>query len=130
MIERKTSKLCSVNYGVPQGSVLGPLLFLLYVNDPPYVSKYEVTLFADDTNLHLSHNNIKSLPIQTANEVDKINNWINANKSTINYRKSCFMLVGNKQAAESDFNLRINHIKIEQSDHVKNHGVHLDSKLS
>ena len=86
-------------------------------------------LFADDTNLHLSHNNIKSLEIPTANKVDKINNWINANKSTINYKKRCFMLVGNKQAAESDFNLCINHIKIEQSDHVKNLGVHLDSKI-
>ena len=91
----------------------------LYLNDLPYVSKFEGTLFADDTNLHLSHNNIKSLQIQTANEVDKINNWINANKLTINYKKSCFMLVGNKQAEESDFNLRKNHIKIEQSDHVK-----------
>ena len=130
MIERKTFKLCSVNYGDPPGSVLVPLLFLLYVNDLPYVSKFEVTLFADDTNLHLSHNNIKSLQIQTANEVDKIKNWINANKLTINYKKSCFMLVGNKQAAESDFNLCINHIKIEQSDHVQYLGVHFDSKLS
>ena len=88
MIERKTSKLYSVNYEVPQGSDLGPLLFLLFVNDLPYVSKFEVTLFADDTNLHLSHNNIKSLQIQAANEVDKINNWINANKLTMNYKKS------------------------------------------
>ena len=88
MIERKTSKPCSVNYGVPQGFVLGPLLFLLYVNDLPYVSKFEVTLFADDTNLHLSHNNIKSLQIQTANEVDKTNNWINANKLTMNFRRA------------------------------------------
>ena len=132
MIKRKTSKskLCCVNYGVPQGSVLGPLLFLFYVNDPPNVSKFEVTLFADDTNLHLSLNNIKSLQIQTANEVDKINNWINTNKLTLNYKKSCFMLVGNKQAAASDFNLCINHIKIEQTDNVKYLDVHLDSKLS
>ena len=101
----------------------------MMINDLPYVSKFEVTLFADDTNLHLSHNNVKSLQIQTANEVDKINNWINANKLTINYKKSSFMLLRNKQAAESDFNLCINHIQIEQSDHVKYLGVHLDSKL-
>ena len=60
----------------------------------------------------------------------KISDWINTNKLTINYKTSCFMLVGNKQAAVSAFNLCINHIKIEQSDNVKYLGVHLDSKLS
>ena len=45
----------SVSCGVPQGSVLGPILFLLYVNDLPNVSKFKTTRFADDTNLHMSH---------------------------------------------------------------------------
>ena len=53
-----------VNQGVSQGSVLGPLLFLLYVNDLPHASKFDTTLFADDTNLHFSLCNINILQSQ------------------------------------------------------------------
>ena len=51
-INGKTSSFYSVKYGVPQGSVLGPILFLLYVNNLPNVSKFETTLFADDTKIN------------------------------------------------------------------------------
>ena len=60
-INDKLSSLRPVKYGVPQGSVLGPLLFLLYVNDLPNVSKFETTLFADDTTLHLAHHDFNIL---------------------------------------------------------------------
>ena len=93
---------------MPQGWVLGLLLFLLCVNDLPYASKFETTLFADDTNLHLLHNNIDSLQTQAEHETIKIDNWVNINKLTINYKKSYFMIVGNKNAAVSSFKLSIN----------------------
>ena len=64
------SKFYNVNYGVLQGSVLGPLFFL-FVNDLPNVSKFNSTLFAGDTNLHLSHHDIKSLQSQTTEEIRK-----------------------------------------------------------
>jgi len=66
-IKGKVSNFYEVKYGVPQGSIYGsayvpqgPLLFSLHVNDLPNAFKFETTLFADDTNLHLSHQNIKS----------------------------------------------------------------------
>ena len=67
------SRFYSISYGVPQGSVLGPILFLLYVNDIPKVSKFKTTLFADDTNLHLSHSNILQLQTEVLQEMTKVN---------------------------------------------------------
>ena len=72
-INEKTSSFHSVKYGVPQGSVLGPILFLLYVNDLPNVSKFETTLFADDTNLHICHHNIQFLQQEVSQEIKSIN---------------------------------------------------------
>ena len=115
---------------MPQGSVLGRLLFLLYVNNLPYASKFEITLFADDTNLHLSHNDIDFFQTQAEHEITKINNWVNINKLTVNFKKSYFMIVGNKNAAVSSFKLSINNNLTEETDNVKYLGVHLDNKLS
>ena len=58
----ESSKLQFINYGVPQGSVLGPLLFLLYINDLPNISNtLQFYLFADDTNIYYEADNLKKL---------------------------------------------------------------------
>ena len=98
----KLSSLRPVKYRVFQGSVLGSLLFLLYVNDLPNMSKFETTLFADDTTLHLAHYGFNMLQQQEKEEIDKIENWVTSNKLTINYNKSCYMIVsGNKKKIDS-----------------------------
>ena len=69
-INDKLSSLRPVKYGVLQGSVLVPLLFLLCVNDLPNVSKFEATLFADDTTLHLAHHDFNILQQQVKEEIE------------------------------------------------------------
>ena len=75
------SDLLQVKCGVPQGSVLGPLLFILCINDICNVSKvFDCILFADDTNLFSSDNDINDLCGIINVELDKLNTWFSVNK--------------------------------------------------
>ena len=78
------------SFGVLEGSVFGPILFLLYVNDLPNVSNFKTTLFADDTNLHTSHSNIQTLQLLVNQEINKVDEWLKNNntcKLIWNYKK-------------------------------------------
>ena len=77
--------------GVPQGSILEPTLFSLYVNDLFRVSEFNVRLFADDTVLIISDTDLQNLNKTANTEVKKIENWLSLNKLTLNHDKTNFI---------------------------------------
>jgi len=85
----------TIQCGVPQGSILGPLLFILYINDiMNATSLFDVILFADDTTLLFSHPDIASQNDIINNELQEICNWFKANKLSVNASKTNYMVLG------------------------------------
>ena len=84
--------------GVPQGSVLGPLLFLVYINDISNSSdQLKIYLFADDTNLLYADKNLRELENKVNTELSKIYDWLVANKLSLNIKKSNFVIFRPRQ---------------------------------
>jgi len=121
--------------GVPQGSILGPLLFIIYINDFPNSVNLETTLFADDTTLIKSDESLQALELNVNQNLKLANDWFTANKLTLNVGKTKVMLFSHRIVTEPT-NFTINNIKIEQvgeaykEKFTKFLGFHLDENLS
>ena len=119
------SSLRAITCGIPQGSILGPLLFVIYMNDIVHVSSVmKIILFADDTNLLLNSTNLNDL-IATANtEIQKISDWLKINKLSLNIKKTHFILFHFRQKKITlDFKIKIDNSEVEQATFTKFLGV-------
>ena len=119
-----------VSTGVPQGSVLGPILYLIYVNDLPYITNlFSVCLFADDTTLVFESSNNSELSHKCNAGVDLFNTWCCANRLSINFKKTYTMLFSNILHPEDISAIYLNGRVIKYASSLEYLGLIIDEKL-
>ena len=118
--------------GVPQGSVLGPLLFIIYTNDLPNCLQYsKAILFADDTTVYSSSKNIQYLYKSANTDLQSLAEWFRANKLSLNVGKTNYIIFSHKNNIDirNNLSLQIGNDTINRQNVVKFLGLYVDSKL-
>uniref|UniRef100_A0A8C7Y996 Reverse transcriptase domain-containing protein n=1 Tax=Oryzias sinensis TaxID=183150 RepID=A0A8C7Y996_9TELE len=130
-VEGACSQCLDIVCGVPQGSVLGPILFILYINDSFQVSKkLRLVLFADDTNVCCDGDNLQQLIEIVKKEMEKLKLWFDVNKLSLNLSKTKMMLFGHHKGKNINIDMHINGVKLERIYENKFLGVIIDDKLT
>jgi len=126
------SEYLDITCGVPQGSTLGPLLFILYINDLQYSLKFSTAShFADDTCLLYDSKNPKTLETNLNYDLKKLNQWLYANRLALNIDKTKLLLFHSKyNKKEYEISIKMKGIKLVPSRTVKYLGLYLDDNLS
>lgn len=120
--------------GIPQGSILGPLLFILYINDlPKYVTNVKVSMYADDTAIYYSSKDVNDIVDRMNYDLENVDNWLAKNKLSLNVDKTHFMLIGTPQKLanvhDNVLNVKIKGSHIQRVNHCKHLGIEIDEKL-
>ena len=126
-----TSNILRVDCGVPQGSVLGPLLFIIYTNDLPNAIKHsKCILFADDTTIFYSTKHLDELYDNISFDLNTLSDWFKANKLSLNVNKTNYMIFKNIKTPDNSKIIKIGTEIIEQTSIAKFLGIFIDDQLN
>ena len=120
--------------GIPQGSGLGPLLFLIYINDLPKClnAGTKPDMFADDTQIATSSDDIKVITATLNRDLNNVPNWLSANKLTLNNSKTEYMIIGSKKMLSqvtADPAISVGNLEIKRVEMTKSLGLMIDESL-
>jgi len=123
-----------VTTGVPQGSILGPLFFLIFINSMSnVVSHGQISMYADDTTLSVSGNDAQDISHKLTSDLESIMKWLNVNDLVLNTDKTNVMLIGTaarlRTVDEKDFSVFVNGKLLERVRKAKCLGVTIDDQL-
>ena len=130
------NEVCSttqtIKCGVPQGSILGPLFFILYINDLPNASKLtQPFLFADDTSIFYSHSDLNKLHSTLNDELRNFDVWLKCNKLSVNLQKTNYIIFKSRQKKLNyNFTLFFGNQSLNQANLTKFLGVYVDEYLT
>ena len=131
-VNGEDSKLSPINIGVPQGSCLDPLLFLVYINDLSLVvNQSSVAMFADDTSLSFRARNVHQLNDALNLDVASLDDWLMENKLSLNIKKTTAMkIASHRKNVEGDLDLKIRDMSLQTTQDNKYLGVQIDEHLT
>lgn len=130
-IGSNVSSYKTITCGVPQGSILGPTLFLIYINSISKLKLYgQIKLFADDTTIIYCGKNITNIKLNIQKDLQNIFEWLESNKLTLNFDKSSFMYITKQRLNIEKRPIIFNEKNINYTDHIKFLGLYIDQNLS
>ena len=126
----KVSSKENLNLGVPQGTVLGPILFLLFVNDlSNNVSKANINIYADDVVIYTSNSDVKKLQNDLQTVMNDVNRWYKENKLVLSLEKCNTMIINSNNSPDDKIKIYLDNTLLQQVSSVKYLGLTIDNKL-